>query len=73
MTGAVEPICVFIGAVTVSLVKSILPFSLAFSAGAMVFVVFNELMPESYGKTTTEKTVIALSVGFFLMMLLDTL
>jgi len=73
LTGAVEPVCVFIGAVTVSLVKSILPFSLAFSAGAMVFVVFNELMPVCNGTTTTEKTVISLSVGFFLMMLLDTL
>ena len=73
LTGAVEPVCVFIGAATVSVAQSILPFSLSFSAGAMVFVVFYELLPDSYRLTSSSRSVFALSLGFFLMMLLDTI
>lgn len=71
LTGAVEPISGFIGALLVLKVRLILPVLLAFAAGAMVYVVVEELIPES--QTNEKKDLMALFtiVGFSIMMILD--
>ena len=59
-----------VGALAVTLVSGILPFALAFSAGAMVAVVCSELVPESF-ETDKLKATIGVVLGFALMMILD--
>ncbi len=72
ISGAVEPLAGVLGALLVSYVRALLPFSLSFAAGAMIYVVVAELLPES--GTAENKNVAALFtlVGFAVMMLLDT-
>lgn len=71
LTGLVEPV----GAVTVillaSLVTSVLPFLLAFAAGAMVYVVIEELIPEASQGEHSNISTIGFALGFTLMMTLD--
>lgn len=71
LSAIVEPISAAIGAVAVILVTSILPYALAFAAGAMIFVVVEELIPESQGSNHTDDATLALLVGFTVMMILD--
>ena len=71
LSGIVEPIAALITLAAASAVISILPYLLAFAAGAMFYVVVEELIPElSEGKHSTIGTV-AFSMGFVLMMVLD--
>ncbi len=72
MTGLVEPLGGLLGVGLVNISRSILPFCLAFAAGAMLFVISNEIIPESQqsnirGKFATH----ALLIGFVIMMFLD--
>ena len=71
ISGAVEPISAIMGAMLVLYVRILLPFCLSFAAGAMIYVVAAELIPE--GSTGNTKNVSALFtiIGFALMMLLD--
>lgn len=69
LSGAVEPIAGVVGAALVVVALPILPFALAFAAGAMIFVVAEELIPESQRRGTDIPTVGLLS-GFVLMMVL---
>lgn len=70
-SGAVEPVAGVLGAAAVLLMRPLLPYALAFAAGAMIYVVVEELIPESQlGKNTHEATVGAL-IGFATMMTLD--
>ena len=69
-SGIVEPIAGVVGALLAIKVQSILPFLLAFSAGAMIGVVGSELIPESTKKYKNIAT-IGLLLGFMLMMVLD--
>lgn len=71
LSGIVEPISAVIGALLVLSVKTILPFLLAFAAGAMIYVVVEELIPES--QTNKKKDLMAFFTlfGFVLMMILD--
>lgn len=73
ITGLVEPIGGLIGLVLVSLAHWILPWSLAFAAGAMLFVVIDEMVPESHKKGFGRKATFGLIGGFALMMLMDSL
>lgn len=66
----VEPISAMIGAVLVIYVRSIMPFLLAFAAGAMIIVVARELLPESV-KENKNLSTIGVIVGFVIMMFLD--
>lgn len=66
----VEPISAMIGAVLVIYVRSIMPFLLAFAAGAMIIVVARELLPESV-KENKNLSTIGVIVGFVIMMVLD--
>lgn len=72
-SGLVEPISAVIGALLVTAVKPILPYALAFAAGAMIYVVVEELIPESQsgGHEATHLATIGCIVGFIIMMMLD--
>jgi len=71
LSGIVEPIAGVIGALLVLKVRFILPFLLAFAAGAMIYVVAQELIPES--QTNKRKSLISICtlIGFAIMMILD--
>lgn len=71
LSGIVEPIAGVIGALLVIKIQTILPFLLSFAAGAMIYVVVQELIPES--QTNKKKDLMALftMIGFSLMMILD--
>ncbi len=71
LSGIVEPISAVIGAILVTKIRLLLPFLLAFAAGAMIYVVVQELIPES--QTNKKKEVMALFtlIGFSIMMILD--
>ena len=71
LSGIVEPIAGVIGALLVLKIRFLLPFLLAFAAGAMIYVVVQELIPES--QTNKKKEVMAMFtlVGFSIMMILD--
>ncbi|MCH8203773.1 MAG: ZIP family metal transporter [Candidatus Hydrogenedentes bacterium] len=70
-SGAVEPIAAVVGAGLVLLMQPILPYALSFAAGAMIFVVAEELIPESQKAGDTDLPTIGLMCGFALMMTLD--
>lgn len=71
LSGAVEPAFAVLGALAVIFVQPILPFALAFAAGAMIYVVVEELVPESQHHGNTDLATLATMVGFVLMMTLD--
>jgi len=71
LSGIVEPIAGVIGAYMVSTITSLLPYALAFAAGAMIFVVIEELIPESQREFKTDFSTIGAMLGFATMMLLD--
>lgn len=70
-SGIVEPIAGVIGAVTVIVMRPILPYALSFAAGAMIFVVIEELIPESQQEKNTDIATIGAMLGFAVMMTLD--
>jgi zinc transporter, ZIP family len=70
-SGIVEPIAGVLGALLVIVMQPILPYALAFAAGAMIFVVVEELIPESQSNKTTDIATICTMIGFTVMMLLD--
>lgn len=71
LSGFVEPIAGVIGAWAVLMMRPILPYALAFAAGAMIFVCVEELIPESQRQDNTDFATLGAIFGFALMMLLD--
>jgi ZIP family zinc transporter len=71
LSGAVEPVAGVIGAAAVIAMEPILPYALSFAAGAMVFVVVEEVIPESQLAGNTDLPTVGAIVGFALMMTLD--
>lgn len=71
LSGIVEPIAGVIGAYLVLTIKPLLPYALSFAAGAMIFVVVEELIPESQRGNETDYSTIGAMLGFATMMLLD--
>ena len=71
LSGIVEPIAGVIGAAAVILMRPILPYALAFAAGAMIFVVVEDLVPESQHEGNTDIATIGAMLGFAVMMTLD--
>lgn len=71
LSGIVEPIAAILGCILVQKIQTILPFVLAFAGGAMIYVVVQELIPES--QTNEKKDLMALFtlIGFSIMMILD--
>jgi len=70
-SGMVEPIAGVLGAAAVLIMQPLLPYALAFAAGAMIFVVVEELIPEAQRKGDTDIPTMGAMGGFALMMLLD--
>jgi ZIP family zinc transporter len=71
LSGMVEPIAGVAGAALVVLAKPLLPYALSFAAGAMIFVVVEELIPEAQRGDETDLSTIGAMLGFAVMMLLD--
>jgi len=67
----VEPIAGVLGAAAVLLIRPLLPYALAFAAGAMIYVVVEELIPESQLEKNTHIATIGTMLGFAVMMTLD--
>ncbi len=70
-TGLVEPLAGVVGITTVSFVHFLLPWALAFAAGAMIFVISSEVIPETHRHGSENHATVGLMVGFVLMMWLD--
>ena len=71
LSAVVEPIFAVIGALLVTVVTPILPYALAFAAGAMIFVVVEELIPESQIGDGADYSALGTMAGFAIMMILD--
>lgn len=71
LSGIVEPIASVLGAAFVLLARPLLPYALAFAAGAMIFVVVEEVIPESQRHENTDLATGGALLGFALMMVLD--
>lgn len=71
LSGIVEPISAVIGAILVLRIQTLLPFLLAFAAGAMIYVVIEELIPESQANQKKDLMAFFTLFGFTLMMVLD--
>ncbi|MDD4733378.1 MAG: ZIP family metal transporter [Bacilli bacterium] len=71
LSGIVEPISGVIGAILVIKTRTLLPFLLAFAAGAMIYVVVEELIPESQSNTKKDLMALFTLIGFTVMMVLD--
>lgn len=71
LSGIVEPIAAFITILLLNIVVPILPYLLAFAAGAMLFVVIEELVPEMHNGNKSSLGVIGVTIGFAIMMILD--
>ena len=60
-----------VGAVAVLAIEPLLPYALAFAAGAMIYVVVEEVIPETQRDKYTDVATLGFIVGFVLMMVLD--
>lgn len=71
LSGIVEPIGAIITILLTNMVVSILPYLLSFAAGAMIYVVAEELIPDAHSGEHSNIGTIGLALGFVLMMVLD--
>jgi len=71
LSAIVEPLAALIGAVAVTFFTPILPYALAFAAGAMIFVVVEEVIPETQQDQFTDIATLGFIGGFIVMMILD--
>jgi zinc transporter, ZIP family len=72
LSAIVEPIAAVIGAAAVFYIEPILPYALAFAAGAMIYVVVEEVIPETQRDKHTDISTLTFILGFVIMMMLDT-
>ncbi len=71
LSGIVEPFAAVAGAALVFFIQPLLPYALAFAAGAMIFVVIEELIPESQSSGNSDIATLGAMIGFSIMMVLD--
>lgn len=71
MSSIVEPIGAIMGAALVMWMMAIIPYAFAFAAGAMIFVVTEELIPESQANGNIDMATLGLMVSFVVMMVMD--
>ncbi|MFN3920391.1 MAG: ZIP family metal transporter [Methylohalobius sp.] len=71
LSATVEPIAAVISAAAVTAWLPIMPYALAFAAGAMIYVVIAEIVPESHERGNTEVATLGTILGFIVMMILD--
>jgi ZIP family zinc transporter len=72
LTGLVEPLTGFAGAYAVSLSRLLLPWAMSFAAGAMIYVISHEIIPETHRHGSQKMATLGLMIGLATMMLLDT-
>ncbi|HWP86217.1 MAG TPA: ZIP family metal transporter, partial [Terriglobia bacterium] len=71
LSGFVEPLAAGAGAAAASLMSGFLPYALSFAAGAMIFVVLEDAIPEAERSGNVDLAAMAAMVGFVVMMALD--
>jgi ZIP family zinc transporter len=71
LSGVVEPFAGVIGALAVLAIRPLLPYALSFAAGAMIYVVVEELIPEAQSSGNSDFATMGTMLGFAVMMLLD--
>ncbi|MCX7744288.1 MAG: ZIP family metal transporter [Flavobacteriales bacterium] len=71
LSAVVEPVAGVVGALAVIYIQAVLPFALAFAAGAMIYVVVEEVIPETQRDKYTDVSVLGFIGGFLIMMILD--
>lgn len=71
-SGIVEPISAFVAIVLINYIQGAMPFLLAFSAGCMIYVVVEELVPQAHLENNTKLATLVFIIGFTIMMFLDT-
>jgi len=71
LSAVVEPVAGVIGAIAVLSIQPLLPYALAFAAGAMIYVVVEEVIPETQRDKFTDIATLGFIGGFVLMMVLD--
>ena len=71
LSGIVEPIGAFLTVALLNYVVPLLPYLLSFAAGAMIYVVFEELVPEMHENGKSTIGIIGVAIGFIIMMILD--
>jgi ZIP family zinc transporter len=71
LSGVVEPICPVAALVLVGLFRSLLPCTLAFAGGAMLYVIFDEMVPESYSHSYERAATTSFMIGFLFMTILS--
>jgi ZIP family zinc transporter len=71
LSASVEPVAGLIGALAVMQIQPLLPYALAFAAGAMIYVVIEEVIPETQLERSTDIATLGFIGGFVVMMLLD--
>lgn len=71
LSGVVEPIAAIVTILLADLVVPVLPYLLSFAAGAMIYVVVEELIPESQSGEHSNIGTIGVAIGFVIMMILD--
>ncbi|WP_417720928.1 ZIP family metal transporter [Salipiger sp.] len=71
LTGVVEPVGALLGVVAVSVSAALLPFGLTFAAGAMLYIISHEIVPETHRNGHQERATVGLIFGLILMMFLD--
>lgn len=71
LTGIFEPFMAFLGFILVKIFIKILPFALSFAAGAMLYVISDEIIPESHRRGYEKEATFSIIIGFLVMMILD--
>lgn len=71
LSGLVEPLAAVLGALAVGVAAPLLPYALSFAAGAMIFVVVEEVIPESHASGHGDAASLGVILGFVIMMCLD--
>ncbi|NOT84103.1 MAG: ZIP family metal transporter [Methylococcaceae bacterium] len=71
LTGLVEPVGGLLGITMVTLFQPLLPIAMGFAAGAMLFVISEEIIPETHANGRSRHATFALMIGFIIMMVLD--
>jgi len=71
LSGFIEPVCSITALVVVGLFQMLLPYALAFAAGAMLYVIFDEMVPESHSHGFERAATASFMIGFILMTVLN--
>lgn len=71
LSGIVEPIAAILTILFTGLVTPLMPYFLSFAAGAMIYVIVEELIPESQSGSHSNLSTIGVAIGFVIMMILD--